>query len=219
MATHIKENYLKALYYLDRKDKNISMSDLSKDMKVSIPTVNSMVKRLQEEKWVVYEKYKPLRITKKGKRQAALIIRKHRLTEMYLVQLMGFGWDEVHDIAEEIEHIKVDALFDRMDTLLGFPTVDPHGSPIPDKNGNIAQHSYLELSEATPGKRYRVCALKDSSKEFLQYLNRQEIKLGTTLEVIRTEPFDKSMKVTYGNTSSLVLSNDVCNRLLVEQIL
>ena len=218
MATHIKENYLKAIYYLDRKDKNISMSDLSKDMKVSIPTVNSMVKRLQEEKWVVYEKYKPLRITKKGKKQAALIIRKHRLTEMYLVQLMGFGWDEVHDIAEEIEHIKIDAFFDRMDTLLGFPSVDPHGSPIPDIHGNVVQKSYLELSEVLPGGNYRVCALKDSSKEFLQYLNRQEIKLGTTLEIARIEPFDKSIKVIYGNSSSLVLSDDVCCRLMVEQV-
>ena len=218
MATHIKENYLKAIYYLDRKDKNISMSDLSKDMKVSIPTVNSMVKRLQEEKWVVYEKYKPLRITKKGKKQAALIIRKHRLTEMYLVQLMGFGWDEVHDIAEEIEHIKIDAFFDRMDTLLGFPSVDPHGSPIPDIHGNVVQKSYLELSEVLPGGNYRVCALKDSSKEFLQYLNRQEIKLGTTLEIARIEPFDKSIKVIYGNSYSLVLSADVCCRLMVEQV-
>jgi DtxR family Mn-dependent transcriptional regulator len=218
MATHIKENYLKAIYYLDRKDKNISMSDLSKDMKVSIPTVNSMVKRLQEEKWVIYEKYKPLRITKKGKKQAALIIRKHRLTEMYLVQLMGFGWDEVHDIAEEIEHIKIDAFFDRMDTLLGFPSVDPHGSPIPDIHGNVVQKSYLELSEVLPGGNYRVCALKDSSKEFLQYLNRQEIKLGTTLEIARIEPFDKSIKVIYGNSSSLVLSADVCCRLMVEQV-
>ena len=134
MATHIKENYLKAIYYLDRKDKNISMSDLSKDMKVSIPTVNSMVKRLQEEKWVVYEKYKPLRITKKGKKQAALIIRKHRLTEMYLVQLMGFGWDEVHDIAEEIEHINNSESFIRMRELLGNADIDPHGSKIPKCN-------------------------------------------------------------------------------------
>jgi DtxR family Mn-dependent transcriptional regulator len=218
MATNIKENYLKAIYFLDRKDNNISLSELSKEMGVSIPTVNSMVKRLQEEKWVIYEKYKPLKITPKGKKQAALIIRKHRLTEMFLEQFMGFGWDEVHDIAEEIEHIKIDEFFDRMDKLLGYPSVDPHGSPIPDKEGNVIQKEYLQLSEALPGENYRICALKDSSKEFLQYLNRQEIKLGTTVEIIRMEPFDKSMKVAYGNSPAVVLSSDVCSRLMVENI-
>jgi DtxR family Mn-dependent transcriptional regulator len=218
MATHIKENYLKAIYFLDQKDNNISLSELSKEMGVSIPTVNSMVKRLQEEKWVIYEKYKPLKITPKGKKQAALIIRKHRLTEMFLEQFMGFGWDEVHDIAEEIEHIKIDEFFDRMDKLLGYPSVDPHGSPIPDKEGNVIQKEYLQLSEALPGENYRICALKDSSKEFLQYLNRQEIKLGTTVEIIRMEPFDKSMKVAYGNSPAVVLSSDVCSRLMVENI-
>lgn len=218
MATHVKENYLKAIYYLDRKDHNISLSELSKEMGVSIPTVNSMVKRLQEEKWVVYEKYKPLKITSKGKKQAALIIRKHRLTEMFLEQFMGFGWDEVHDIAEEIEHIKIDDFFDRMDKLLGYPSVDPHGSPIPDKDGNVVQKEYIKLSEALAGENYRICALKDSSKEFLQYLNRQEIKLGTTVEIVRIEPFDKSMKVVYGNSTAVVLSSDVCSRLMVENV-
>jgi len=218
MATHIKENYLKAIYFLDQKDENISLSELSKELGVSIPTVNSMVKRLQEEKWVIYEKYKPLKITPKGKKKAALIIRKHRLTEMFLEQFMGFGWEEVHDIAEEIEHIKVDDFFDRMDKLLGYPSVDPHGSPIPDKDGNVVEKEYMPLSEGTADNNYRICALNGSSQEFLHYLNRQQIKLGTLIEVIRVEPFDKSMKVVYNNMTPVVLSSDVCSRLLVEGI-
>jgi DtxR family Mn-dependent transcriptional regulator len=218
MATHIKENYLKAIYFLDQKDHDISLSELSKEMGVSIPTVNSMVKRLQEEKWVIYAKYKPLKITPKGRKQAALIIRKHRLTEMFLEKFMGFGWEEVHDIAEEIEHIKIDNFFDRMDKLLGHPSVDPHGSPIPDKEGNVVEREYIPMSDAVAGDNYRICALKDSSQEFLHYLNRQQIKLGTTVEIVRSEPFDKSMKVAYNNMSPVVLSNDVCQRLLVEPI-
>jgi DtxR family Mn-dependent transcriptional regulator len=216
MATNIKENYLKAIYFLDQKDSKISLSDLSKEMNVSIPTVNSMVKRLQEEDWVLYEKYRPLKLTEKGRKTAALIIRKHRLTEMFLEQVMGFGWDEVHDIAEEVEHIQVGSFFDRMDELLGFPSVDPHGSPIPDKQGNVVEKSYSPLAEVATGSMVRICALKESSKEFLQYLNRQNIKLGTLMEVLRVEPFDNSMKVSFNNDTILDLSYDVCKRLLVE---
>ena len=114
--------------------------------------------------------------------------------------------------------IKIDDFFDRMDKLLGYPSVDPHGSPIPDKDGNVIQKEYQALTEAEIGEHYRICALKDSSKEFLQFLNRQEIKLGTKIEVIRLEPFDKSMKVSYAGHAPVVLSNDVCQRLMVERV-
>lgn len=218
MATNVKENYLKAIYYLDRKNANISLSDLSKEMGVSIPTVNSMVKSLQEEKWVVYQKYKPLKLTSKGRKKAALIIRKHRLTEMFLEKVMGFGWEEVHDIAEEIEHVKVEKFFDRMDELLGFPSTDPHGSPIPDKNGVIQSKSFELLSDLKQGDSARICALKDSSQEFLLYLNRQGIKLGTSIEILRVESFDKSLKVSVENDTIMLLSHNVSSRLLVERI-
>ncbi len=217
MATNVKENYLKAIFYLDREDPNISLSDLSKEMGVSIPTVNSMVKRLQEEKWVVYQKYKPLQLTAKGRKTAALIIRKHRLTEMFLEKFMGFGWEEVHDIAEEIEHVRIEKFFDRMDELLGFPAMDPHGSPIPDKDGNIKPRDFFVLSDIEAGKMVRICALKESSQEFLLYLNRQQIKLGTVMEVLRIEEFDKSVQVQLKEQSNpLVLSLDVSSRLLVD---
>jgi DtxR family Mn-dependent transcriptional regulator len=217
MATNVKENYLKAIYYLDREDPNIALSDLSKEMGVSIPTVNSMVKRLQEEKWVVYQKYKPLKLTAKGRKRAALIIRKHRLTEMFLEKFMGFGWEEVHDIAEEIEHVRIEKFFDRMDELLGFPAMDPHGSPIPDKDGNIKPRDFMALSAAKAGEIVRICALKESSQEFLHYLNRQQIKLGTVMEVLRIEEFDKSVQVQLKEQANpMVLSADVSSRLLVD---
>ena len=217
MTTQTKENYLKAIYYLSQKSDKISLSELSKEMEVSVPTANSMVKRLQEQDWVIYEKYKPLRITKKGENVATQIVRKHRLTEMFLAQFMGFGWEEVHDIAEEIEHIQVNKFFDRMDELLGFPTIDPHGSPIPDKNGVVTQKKYTPLSNIESGKRIRICALAKSSKDFLLFLNRKQIKLGVELDVVNIEPFDKSITVSY-NATVIVLSYEVCEKLLVEII-
>lgn len=218
MATNVKENYLKAIYYLDRNDPSISLTDLSKEMGVSIPTVNSMVKRLQEEKWVIYEKYKPLTLTAKGRKTAALIIRKHRLTEMFLEKFMGFGWEEVHDIAEEIEHVQIESFFDRMDELLGFPSTDPHGSPIPDKDGNIKPRNYVLLADIKQGSSVRICALKDSSQEFLHYLNRHAIKLGTVVEILRIEAFDNSVKVSIHEGATLTLTEAVSQRLLVEEV-
>ena len=130
---------------------------------------------------------------------------------------MGFGWEEVHDIAEEIEHVRIEKFFDRMDELLGFPAMDPHGSPIPDKDGNIKPRDFFVLSDIEAGKMVRICALKESSQEFLLYLNRQQIKLGTVMEVLRIEEFDKSVQVQLKEQSNpLVLSLDVSSRLLVD---
>jgi DtxR family Mn-dependent transcriptional regulator len=141
MASDVKENYIKALFYLHQKNEDISLSDLGEELQVSKPTANDMIKKLQSEGIVISKKYKPIRITEKGKQRAAEIIRKHRLSEMFLLQIMKFGWEEVHEIAEELEHIKTDKFFDRMDELMGFPIIDPHGSPIPDKNGNFNKPS------------------------------------------------------------------------------
>lgn len=218
MPSQTKENYLKALYFLADENDEISLTELSKEMGVSIPTVNSMVKKLQENQWVIYQKYKPLKLTTQGRKSAALIIRKHRLTEMYLVEKMGFGWEEVHDIAEEMEHINSVTLFDRMDEILGHPTVDPHGSPIPDKNGSIADQSYIKLSDCTEGSKVILRALADSSVDFLLYLNRKGLELGITLDLLKVEPFDHSMTVAYGGEEAVMLSHEVSNRLMVEAI-
>jgi DtxR family Mn-dependent transcriptional regulator len=218
MPTQTKENYLKAIYFLDQKDKDISLTKLSRAMNVSAPTVNNMVKNLQEVGWVIYKKYKPLRLTEEGRRAAALIVRKHRLTEMFLTQIMGFGWEEVHDIAEDMEHIRSEKLFERMDELLGQPTVDPHGSPIPDREGKIAKQSFVELSGIGAGKTVILRSLLDSSADLLDYLNRKNIKLGTVMKILNIEPFDKSVQVSFDDQSNITLSHAVRDRLLVEVI-
>ncbi|MEO0469934.1 MAG: metal-dependent transcriptional regulator, partial [Bacteroidota bacterium] len=170
MASQTVENYLKALFTLSGERGIVNISDLSKHLAVSKPTANSMIKKLNEQDLVYYEPYKPLSLTPKGRKQAALIIRKHRLTEMYLVDKMGFGWEEVHEIAEQMEHIKSPAFFARMDEMLEYPTIDPHGSPIPDRDGNIEWKSYHKLCECKAGDEVFLAALTHSSTEFLHYL-------------------------------------------------
>ncbi len=218
MPTVIKENYLKALHFLNQKNATVSLTELGKAMDVSKPTVNDMVKKLQSNGWVVYEKYKPLKLTEEGRRTAALIVRKHRLSEMFLYKIMGFGWEEVHDIAEELEHIKSDAFFDRMDELLGFPTTDPHGSPIPDKEGNLIKPNYQLLSQIPQNTKVILRGLRDSSTEFLLFLNNKELQLGTEIHLQHIEPFDKSITVSYGEHSNVLLTHSVSNRLFVEVV-
>lgn len=216
MASQTEENYLKALFSLMDDQNEVSLSELSKALNVKTPTVNSMVKKFYQKGLLDYEKYKPLKLTSKGKLQAAFIIRKHRLTEMFLVEKMGFGWEEVHEIAEQIEHVKSTIFFDRMDELLGFPKVDPHGSPIPDKTGTINRQSYKKLSDCKIGQIVKLSALSHSSSEFLQFLNTRELSLDTILEIKSKELFDGSMIISYTNHPSEMLSQIASEKLLVE---
>lgn len=218
MATETKENYLKAIYFLDQKDKDISLTALANEMQLSKPTVNDMVKKLKKKGWLHYEKYKPVRLTETGRKTAALIIRKHRLTEMFLVQVMGFGWEEVHDIAEEIEHINSAHFFDRMDEILGFPTSDPHGSPIPDREGNTDKQNYKLLSSLPENSQAVLRGLRESSREFLLFLNNKNLSLGTEITLHKKEPFDQSITVSYDEFSEVQLSHSVSSRLLVEVV-
>ncbi len=215
MYSLAEENYLKALYLLSGKVGAVNVNDLSKQLNIKMPTVNSMMKRLFEKGLVYYESYKPIKLTAEGKKQAALIIRKHRLTEMFLVEKMGFGWEEVHPIAEQIEHINAPAFFDRMDALLGFPKTDPHGSPIPNKNGEIEWVAYNNLSTCHAGEKVILSAVTNSSDEFLKFLNSKDIKLGDIIRILDVEPFDGSMQLSISNRNPETFSKLVCEKLLV----
>jgi len=218
MGSQTEENYLKALYKLADKEDKVSVSDLSAALNVSKPTTNNMVKKMDAQGWLKYQKYKPLTITEKGKRMAALIIRKHRLTEMYLVEKMGFSWENVHEIAEQVEHVKSEAFFDRIDELLGYPKFDPHGSPIPDKNGNVERPELSKLSECDAGNVVTLSALNHSEEELLRFLNGRSLALGTKLEIVSREAFDGSITVSYQDHHREVLSKKVCESLLVELV-
>jgi len=215
MASPTEENYLKALFNLANSQGEITLSELASRLQVSLPTANSMVKSLQKSQWVNYEKYKPLTLTAEGQLLAASIIRKHRLTELFLVHVMKFGWEEVHEVAEQIEHIHAPKFFERMDEMLGHPAADPHGSPIPDLEGKLQQQSYVALSTVLPGQKVELLALSNSSTEFLEFLNSRGLSLGLTLTVISTERFDQSMILSYADHPSEALSGKVCERLLV----
>ncbi len=218
MNSLIEENYLKALLSLSNSKGEVNVNELSRRLEIKMPTVTSMMKKLSTKKLVHYESYKPLKLTEKGKKEAALIIRKHRLTEMFLVEKMGFGWEQVHIIAEQVEHIQSSEFFAKMDELLGYPKLDPHGSPIPDKNGKMVWKEYNKLSECKKGEIIRLTAVINTSVEFLKFLNSRELSLGLKLKIKSVEPFDNTMVVSYGKYLSETLSHTVCERLLVEKI-
>jgi DtxR family Mn-dependent transcriptional regulator len=215
MATPTEENYLKALLALTDEEGKVSISDLSHSLGVSTPSANSMVRKLHERGWVDYRKYKPLALTAEGRKAAALVVRKHRLTEMYLVERMGFGWEEVHTIAEQIEHVKSPALFARMDELMGHPTVDPHGSPIPTAEGEIVEETYRPLDEIDVGQTVYLRALGHSTNEFLHFLNNRDLALHTRLTVTAREAFDGSVTIAYAGHPAEVLSQVAASKLLV----
>jgi DtxR family transcriptional regulator, Mn-dependent transcriptional regulator len=218
MHTPVEENYLKALFNLADEKGEVSVNELSQQLGIKMPTVNSMMKKMAEKKLVYYESYKPLRLTEKGKKEAGLIIRKHRLTEMFLVQKMGFGWEEVHAIAEQLEHVQSPAFFDKIDAQLGFPKVDPHGSPIPDRNGKIEWLKYEKLSHCKTGEIVRLAAVTHSADDFLKFLNSRGLHLGLTLKIKSIESFDGSMVIGIAKKASQTLSLTVTERLLVEKL-
>lgn len=217
MNSLTEENYLKALYNIANETGEVNVTELSKRLQIKMPTVTSMMKKLAEKKLVNYQSYKPLSLTEKGKKEAGLIIRKHRLTEMFLVEKMKFGWEDVHDIAEQIEHIQSPVLFEKMDELLGYPKIDPHGSPIPNRDGKVVWKEYDKLSDCNAGETVRLSAVINTSSEFLKFLNSRDMSLGLKMKIKSIEPFDKSIVVSYGKRQAEVLSNVVCERLLVEK--
>lgn len=216
MISLTEENYLKAMFSLSQKTGEISVNDLSKELDIKMPSVTSMVKRLASKDLVNYQSYKPLTLTDKGEKFALSIIRKHRLTEMFLVEKMGFGWEEVHEVAEQIEHIHSPKFFAKMDEMLGHPTVDPHGSPIPDSKGNMHLKTYQTLGNFNKGDQVKFVAVTNSSDDFLKYLNSKEINLGLILEVLDKEEFDNNMTISF-NGKSTVLSQKVTEKILVEK--
>ena len=212
-----EENYLKAIFHLIDKDDTFTVNELSKMLNIKMPSVNSMMKKFSQKNWVIYESYKPIKITALGKKEAAHVVRKHRLTEMFLVEKMGFGWEVVHEIAEQLEHIHSEIFFDKMDELLNYPKVDPHGEPIPDKQGNIIQQNLTKLSECKAGETVILSAVIDSSDEFLTYLNHRNLSLNSELKILEVEKFDQSMKIEFSGKTE-ILSEIVCDKILVQKI-
>jgi len=215
-TTLTEENYLKALFHLVDNEGKVTINELSKFLNVKMPSVNNMMKKFADKSWVIYETYKPLIVTEKGKREAALVVRKHRLTEMFLVKKMNFGWENVHEIAEQLEHVHSTIFFDKMDEILDHPKFDPHGEPIPDKNGNIIAQDLQRLSDCTVGEAVIFASVTLSDDAFLNYLTERKLLLNTKIKIIKIENFDKSITVeVYGKQE--VLSRKATEKILVKK--
>ena len=213
--TLTEENYLKALYRLSLDKHEITVKDIADQLHIKMPTVNSMIKKLSEKKLIRYEKYKAIEFTEKGKKLALYILRKHRLTELFLQEVMGLGWEEVHDIAEQLEHIQSDLFFMRIDEMLGHPKFDPHGEPIPDVNGKLPVHKASPLSTCTIGKKYKLSGVLNHETSFLKMLDAMDLSLGSSIEIRELQAFDKSMVVVLNGKNKTILSLPVCQNLLV----
>ncbi len=213
--TLTEENYLKALYTLSLHTEEVQVKDIAAQLQIRMPTVTSMVKKLGDKKLVKYEKYKAIELTEKGRKQALYILRKHRLTELFLSQVMNLGWEEVHDIAEQIEHIESELFFNRIDEMLGHPKFDPHGEPIPDAQGKLPVSKSLLLCEGTAGKKYRLVGVVNNETALLKFLNSIHLAIGSQIEVKDIQDFDRSMTVILNDKNSTMFSYTICRSLLV----
>ena len=213
--TTSEENYIKVIYHLSLvSPKGVNTNAIAGMLETKASSVTDMLKKLSEKELVTYQKYQGVTLTEKGFLSAKMIVRKHRLWEVFLVEKLHFSWDEVHEIAEELEHIKSEALIDKLDEFLDFPDFDPHGDPIPNRKGEIKKITKLLLSEAELNKEYHCVGVKDSSSDFLKYLDKQKIALGSILIVKEKESFDDTLTVEI-NSKELTLSNKIANNLYV----
>lgn len=217
MQTFSEENYLKIIYRLDKQGVKITPTAIAETLNNKAASVIDMLKKLSEKKLLSYEKAKGVKLSPTGKSIAIAVIRKHRLWEVFLSEKLGYEWDQVHDIAEQLEHIHYSDLADRLDKFLGFPKYDPHGDPIPSANGEIASMNRIMLEEAGVGKTYTIVGVKNTSPEFLQYLNKLGIGIGTKIIVVEKISFDNSLSVRIGKNVQTTVSKIFSQNLLIAE--
>ncbi len=216
MFSYSEENYLKAIFHLEKKyPSGVSTNAIAEKMDTKASSVSDMIKKLSEKELVNYRKYQGVKLSKSGKEAAVSVIRKHRLWEVFLVEKLEFNWDEVHEIAEQLEHIKSDKLIQRLDKFLEYPKRDPHGDPIPDALGNFAVVDKVLLSDLDKGESGICVGVKDSSPAFLQFLDKNNLVLGKNIKVIEKETFDLSMLIKTGD-GELRISHLISENLYIK---
>ncbi|NNC95744.1 MAG: metal-dependent transcriptional regulator [Chitinophagales bacterium] len=216
MMTTTEENYIKAIFTLSgRERKLVNTNSIATKLQTSAASVTDMLKRLAEKKLIQYEKYKGVKLSKTGEKTALSLIRKHRLWEVFLVDKLNFQWDEVHDIAEQLEHIKSKKLVERLNDYLGEPKFDPHGDPIPDQDGVITYHAQKVLSELNVGDQGIIVGVSDSSTAFLKYLDGIKMSLGSKVNVIERVEYDGSLTIKLNNRKKVLISKVVASNLFV----
>jgi DtxR family Mn-dependent transcriptional regulator len=210
-----KENYLKAIFHLQQDQGLVTTNALAAALHTRPASVTDMLKKLKEQKLLIYERYKGFKLNNEGRKAAVQVIRKHRLWEYFLVKKLQFGWEEVHEIAEELEHISSRALIERLDAYLGYPATDPHGDPIPDSQGRLLVRRQVALADWPLNKLVQVSGIASQTTEMLEVLQHNHIQLGTRLEVKKRFPFDDSLEVKVRNRPPVTLSARVAKNVLV----
>ena len=210
--TFSEENYLKIIYHLGQeRQEEVTTNAIAEAIQTKASSVTDMLKKLHEKGWVEHKKYQGVSLTKEGAKNALLVIRKHRLWEVFLVEKLHFSWDEVHEVAEQLEHIQSDKLIEELDKLLLYPEKDPHGDPIPDKHGHMPALKSELLSHMKKDEVAQCIGVKNTSKEFLQYLNKIDISIGKEIKILEIHPFDNSIEIQLDshsiNISSIVAEN------------
>ena len=216
MFTLSEENYLKAIYHLEAfSGKGISTNAIAEKVDAKASSVTDMVKKLADKEVLFYKKYRGVTLSDLGNKIAISVIRKHRLWELFLVEKLNFSWDEVHDVAEQLEHIKSPKLINELDAFLGFPKKDPHGDPIPDKEGKF-QKIEKQLLSTLEVNQFGICVgVSDSSSEFLKYLDNNNISLGKKIAVLSKESFDGSLTILI-NTKKTAISKKISNNIYIQ---
>src|SRR5690606_5984323 len=217
MVSQAEENYLKALFHLinEIQDKTeAGTNELADALDVTPATTNNMLKKLKEKKLVTYEKYGKITLTKEGRSLAVEIVRKHRLWETFLYEKLNFTWDEVHEVAEQLEHIKSAKLVEQLEKFLDYPEIDPHGDPIPNDEGEIKFIRRKTLAEIEVGKICKLIAVKDNSSPFLQYVVKLGLGLSSEIKIISRQEFDGTMEIEVDKTRSTI-SKKVAQNLFV----
>lgn len=218
MLSQTEENYLKAIYHLSEHGrKEVSTNSIADALKTKPASVTDMLKKLADKKLINYKKYKGVSLTTIGNKEALKIIRKHRLWEVFLVEKLSFNWDEVHEIAEQLEHIKSPLLIKRLDKFLGEPEVDPHGDPIPNEDGDFSKPNSQLISECPKDTQGTILGVKDSSAMFLKHLDKIGIYLGAKIKVLGKEEYDQSVEVSIDNKNTVALSRDVSKNIYISK--
>ena len=216
MTSLSEENYLKTIFHLQKAFQGgVSTNALAEKLESKASSVTEMLKKLSKKNLVEYRKYQGVKLSSKGKSAALQIIRKHRLWEYFLVEKLNFSWAEVHEVAEQLEHIRSEKLVRELDRFLGFPRKDPHGDPIPDEEGNFTNSEKILLSELEAGETGICIGVKDSSREFLEYLDKNDISLGKKIKVLDREDFDQSLLITMEG-QELHISRAISNNLFLK---
>ena len=210
-----KENYLKAIFHLQEEDGVVTTNALANELQTRAASVTDMLKKLKTQKLLLYEKYQGFKLSNEGKKVALQIVRKHRLWEYFLVEKLRFGWEEVHEMAEELEHISSKKLIDRLDEFLGFPKTDPHGDPIPDSSGKLATKQQVSLLETPLNESVEVSSISDQSTEMLDLLKHKSISIGTRLEVRKKFAFDNSIEIKIKGQPAITISENVAKNVFV----